>query len=78
MRRFRRGLGSSEVLKDRNHLRAFVFSALLMFSGFTVIPYITIFMQSNVGLRADQVPYVYLCGGVATLITARWFGNLAV
>jgi len=67
----------SEVLKDRNHLRAFVFSALLMFSGFTVIPYITIFMQSNVGLRADQVPYVYLCGGVATLMTARWFGNLA-
>ena len=66
-----------EVLRDRNHLRAFVFSALLMFSGFTVIPYITIFMQANVGLRADQVPYVYLCGGVATLITARWFGNLA-
>jgi predicted MFS family arabinose efflux permease len=48
-----------------------------MFSGFTVIPYITIFMQTNVGLRADQVPYVYLCGGVATLITARWFGGLA-
>lgn len=67
----------SEVLRDRNHLRAFAFSALLMFSGFTVIPYITIFMQSNVGLRADQVPYVYLCGGVATLITARWFGKLA-
>lgn len=67
----------AEVLRDRNHLRAFVFSALLMFSGFTVIPYITIFMQANVGLRADQVPYVYLCGGVATLITARWFGSLA-
>lgn len=67
----------SEVLQDRNHLRAFVFSALLMFSGFTVIPYITIFMQTNVGLRADQVPYVYLCGGVATLVSARWFGNLA-
>jgi predicted MFS family arabinose efflux permease len=67
----------SEVLRDRNHLRAFAFSALLMFSGFTVIPYITIFMQSNVGLRADQVPYVYLCGGGATLITARWFGKLA-
>ncbi|MDH4449152.1 MAG: MFS transporter [Rhodoferax sp.] len=67
----------SEVLQDRNHWLAFVFSALLMFSGFTVIPYITIFMQTNVGLHADQVPYVYLCGGVATLITARWFGNLS-
>jgi len=67
----------SEVMRDRNHLRAFAFSALIMFSGFTVIPYITIFMQANVGLRADEVPYVYLCGGVATLITARWFGTLA-
>ncbi|WP_293662115.1 MFS transporter [Rhodoferax sp. OV413] len=66
-----------EVMQDRNHLRAFAFSALIMFSGFTVIPYITIFMQANVGLRADEVPYVYLCGGVATLITARWFGSLA-
>ncbi len=67
----------SEVLRDRNHLKAFCFSALLMFSGFTVIPYITIFMQANVGLQAQQIPYVYLCGGVATLITARWFGGLA-
>jgi predicted MFS family arabinose efflux permease len=66
----------SEVLQDHNHLRAFAFSALLMFSGFTVIPYITIFMQTNVGLHANQVPYVYLCGGVATLVTARWLGNL--
>jgi predicted MFS family arabinose efflux permease len=66
-----------EALVDANHQRAFMFSALLMFAGFTVIPYITIYMQANVGLRADQVPYIYLCGGVATLISARWIGRLA-
>ena len=65
-----------EALEDTNHQRAFLFSALLMFAGFTVIPYITIYMQTNVGLRADQVPYIYLCGGVATLLSARWFGRL--
>jgi predicted MFS family arabinose efflux permease len=65
-----------ETLVDRNHQRAFVLSALMMFAGFTVIPYITIYMQSNVGLRPDQVPYIYLVGGVATLFTARWFGRL--
>lgn len=68
--------GLLAVLRDANHRRAFVFSALLMFTGFTVIPYITIYMQSNAGVRPDQVPYIYLCGGVVTLFTARLFGRL--
>ncbi len=63
-----------QVLADTNHLKAFTFSALLMFAGFTVIPFITIYLQTNVGWRTDQVPYVYLCGGVVTLFTARMVG----
>ena len=31
------------VLADANHLRALLFSALIIFSGFTVIPYITVY-----------------------------------
>ncbi len=65
-----------EVLQDRNHVRAFVFSGFMMFAGFTVIPYITIYMQTNVGMRPDQVPLIYLCGGVTTIVTARLFGRL--
>lgn len=68
--------GIAQVLADPNHQKAFFFSALLMFSGFTVIPYITIYMQTNVGLRADQIPYLYLCGGIVTLFTARVFGRM--
>lgn len=68
--------GIAEVLRDANHRRAFVFSGLLMFTGFTVIPYITIYMQANAGVRTDQVPLIYLCGGVVTLFTARLFGRL--
>lgn len=68
--------GIREVLADPNHLKAFAFSALLMFAGFTVIPYITIYMTTNAGVRPDQVPYIYLCGGVVTLFTARVFGRM--
>lgn len=68
--------GIAQVLADPNHRWAFLFSALLMFTGFTVIPYITIYMQTNAGVRADQVPLAYLLGGVATLFTARWFGRM--
>ncbi|MCU0925895.1 MAG: MFS transporter [Hydrogenophaga sp.] len=70
-----RGIGM--VLAEPNHQRAFAFSALLMFTGFTVLPFITIFMQTNVGLSPTQIPYIYLCGGVATLFTARLFGRLS-
>ena len=63
-----------QVLVDANHLKAFAFSGLLMFAGFTVIPFITIYLQANVGWRTDQVPYVYLCGGVVTLFIARLIG----
>ncbi|WP_265301603.1 MFS transporter [Verminephrobacter eiseniae] len=68
--------GITQVLADHNHRWAFLFSALLMFTGFTVIPYITIYMQTNAGVRADQVPLLYLCGGLVTLFTARLFGRL--
>ncbi|MDP1740769.1 MAG: MFS transporter [Polaromonas sp.] len=69
--------GIVQVLRDNNHLKAFLFSALLMFSGFTVIPYITIFITVNGGFTVQQVPYLYLCGGAATLVTARYIGRLS-
>ena len=65
-----------EVLKDVNHQKAFLFTALMMFAGFTVIPYITIYTTVNGGLTVQQVPYVYLLGGAATLVTTRWIGRL--
>lgn len=69
--------GIAQVLADANHQRAFGFSALLMFTGFTMLPYITLYMQGNVGLSADQIPYLYLAGGLATLFTARLIGRLS-
>lgn len=65
------------VLRDPNHLRALLFSALIIFSGFTVIPYITLYAVRNVGISQHDIPYVYLAGGAATLITARWIGRMA-
>ena len=69
-----RGIG--QVLAEPNHLKAFGVTALMMFAGFTVIPYITIYLQSNAGMQNDEVPWIYLCGGLTTLLTARYFGRL--
>jgi len=65
------------VMREANHRRALLYSALIIFSGFTVIPYITVYAVGNVGLTQEQVPIIYLAGGTATLFTARFIGRLA-
>ena len=66
-----------DVLRDPNHLRALLFSALVIFSGFTVIPYITLYSVHNVGISQQDIPLVYLAGGSATLVTSRLIGHWA-
>jgi predicted MFS family arabinose efflux permease len=60
-----------------NHLRAYLFTLLLMVSGFTVIPYVSLYLTSNVGLAERDLPLVYLVGGVVTFFTARAIGRWA-
>ncbi|PKO36070.1 MAG: MFS transporter, partial [Betaproteobacteria bacterium HGW-Betaproteobacteria-6] len=62
------------VLADANHRRALLFSALIIFSGFTIIPYITVYAVNNVGIAQTDIPIVYLVGGTATFISARLIG----
>lgn len=65
------------ALADANHRRALLFSALIIFSGFTVIPYITVYAVNNVGIAQHDIPLVYLVGGAATLLSARRIGHWA-
>ena len=66
-----------QVLQAPNHRRAFAFTALNVGVGFTVIPYITIYLQNNVGVRTEQLPWMYLVGGVITFFTSRQLGRWA-
>ncbi len=70
-----RGIG--QILSQPAHWRAFAFTSAMMFTGFMVIPYITIYLQFNAGMLAHEVPWMYLLGGVGTLISARWIGRLS-
>ena len=66
-----------EVLRDPNHLRTLLFSSLIIFSGFAVIPYITIYSVGNVGISMHDIPLIYLAGGAATFFSARFIGRWA-
>jgi predicted MFS family arabinose efflux permease len=59
------------------HLKAFAFMLLMITSGFLVIPYIALYMTTNVDMPESQIPLIYLCGGVATLFSARLIGKWA-
>jgi predicted MFS family arabinose efflux permease len=64
-----------DTVLNRDHQKALLFTFLMMFVGFVLIPYITLYTTSNGGLSTQQIPYIYLCGGVATLVSARWIGR---
>ncbi len=65
-----------EVFREPNLRRAFLFSAMLFFSGFAVIPFISPYMVANVGVAESQLPLLYLVGGALTLIVVRLVGRL--
>lgn len=56
---------------------AYCFTAAMMFTGFVVIPFITIYVQGNLQVPAEQVPWIYFVGGVATLISSPIIGKVA-
>ncbi len=64
------------VWADNNHRLALAMSFAMMFAAFTVIPYITIYMQANHILLPTEIPFIYLAGGIVTLLSARWIGTL--
>ena len=65
------------VAVEPNHMKAMLLTGLVIFGGFTVIPYITLYAIANVGIAGDQIPLIYFLGGAATFITARLIGALA-
>jgi predicted MFS family arabinose efflux permease len=47
------------------------------FAGFMLIPFFAIHLTGTVGLAESDLPWIYLCGGFATLFTARIIGWLS-
>lgn len=60
-----------------NHLNAFALIITLMLGSFTVFPYLSPYLVSNVGMSEQQLPMVYIAGGVLTLVGSPIIGRLA-
>lgn len=63
--------------RNINQRRALFLMSMLMFSQFTLIPFIAPYMELNVGFTRDQVNLIYLFGGLCAVFTAPLVGRLA-
>ena len=67
-----------ETFSHSNHLRAFALTVAVMLGSFSVIPYISLSLVSNVGVDEKRgLPWVFVTGGILTLIGAPLIGRLA-
>ena len=66
-----------EIFLAPNHLRAFALTVVLMFGGFSVIPFLSPYLVANVGVRESELPWTYIAGGIVTLIGMPLIGRLA-
>ncbi len=66
-----------ENLSDKNKVMALLLISFIMLGFFPILPYITPYLEQNVGIAADDIPYIYLLGGALTIFTSRIIGGLA-
>jgi DHA1 family inner membrane transport protein len=66
-----------EMFGHSDHIRAFLLTVALMFGGFSVFPYISVYLVANAGLREDQLFWIYMVGGLLTLFGMPMIGRAA-
>ncbi len=66
-----------QVLGTRRYWFAYAFTVTMIFTGFVVIPFFTLYLQGNLGFSAEQIPLIYFVAGMATLVTAPLIGRLS-
>ncbi|AFK03276.1 major facilitator superfamily MFS_1 [Emticicia oligotrophica DSM 17448] len=67
----------TNIAKNPNQLRALSLSTIIMLGHFSIIPYISPTLVSNVGYSQDNIFLIYFVGGLLTIFSAPMVGKLA-
>jgi MFS transporter, DHA1 family, inner membrane transport protein len=65
------------ISRDPAQRSGLLMIGLLMIGQFGIIPFMNPYLIENVGFREDQLPLVYLVGGLLTLISSPLIGRWA-
>jgi predicted MFS family arabinose efflux permease len=64
------------LLADRLVLTSYAMTAIVMASGFIVIPNISAYLQENLDYSRSDIPIMYLVGGAVSLVVTPLVGRL--
>lgn len=67
----------AHILRTPNQQLALVFMFCLVLGQFSVIPFLSPSFVANAGLREDQLPLIYLFGGLCSMVASPTVGRLA-
>jgi DHA1 family inner membrane transport protein len=62
---------------EPNHMLAYTFSISLVFGSFTIVPFLADSLVANAGQKVENLKYVYLVAGLATLVSMNVVGRWA-
>ena len=66
-----------DILVKPNLLWALALMVALTLAGFTIVPFISPYLVANVGFAETDLPFMYLFGGLATVVTSQVAGRLS-
>lgn len=64
----------AHIAKDSNQLTTLAFMSALMLGQFTIIPFLSPSLVANAGLSEAHLPFVYLVGGLVSMVTSPTTG----
>ncbi|EMF81000.1 transporter, major facilitator domain protein [Leptospira weilii serovar Topaz str. LT2116] len=62
------------ILTYRKYMASYMLIMFVILGGFTVIPFIAPYMERNVGIPKDNIPWIYFFGGLVTFFSSRVIG----
>ncbi len=65
------------IRADANQRKAITLMMVLMFGHFSIIPFLSPYMVSNVGFEESQLAYIYAIGGLFTIFSSPLIGKWA-
>lgn len=67
----------TRIFVNPNQRKALFFMAAVMFGHFAIIPFLSPSLVANTGLTEEQLPWMYMAGGLCTIFSSPWIGRLA-
>lgn len=65
------------ITSSPNQRKAITLMMVVMFGHFSIIPFLSPYMVSNVGFTEGQLEQIYFFGGLSTIVTSPLIGKLA-